>query len=248
MSLPIWQDNPHRFAHVSWSAEAILRTCPKLPRRSANSCPHEGVVFDVSVNPVAWARIARIGTDAPVLVLEFDPPALDYHEFVGDRRLEEMDEVSSWAISNKLVKLVKKFLVWHYGGEESELRYFTFKEGDKELEDYREQLALGPDADESVESIEEARGWEFTSKMRSLVSKHYKNPNDLCLTSEVLNQWLAREYPEIGMVWYADVLDVANLSAPRGAILPAHFKDVRSIEVVSVGDWPSDEDEMETGW
>lgn len=243
MRLPVWKGNlePGVFAHVSWAAEEIMERGPELPKASNGPCPYEGLAFAVSLHPGAWARIARIGTDAPVVVLRFDRPAMDFYKWLGKRHLEEVPEVTRWAVRNGWVTKTKDVLVWHWGGEEAEKRFWRFPKGGKDESYYREQLDLGDEADEPVIKIEEASGWSSTQKLRDRVRKHYKNPTDTCLEAEVFNLWLMEHHPEFGMIWYGERLDPVNLSAPRGAILPPYFKDVKPVRMTTVEDWGEEE-------
>jgi hypothetical protein len=239
--LPIWKGNPEPgiFAHISWAAESIMEQGPRLPDGSPGPCPHEGLAFVVSLHPGAWGKIARIGTEAPVVVLEFRRPALDFYRWMGKRwYVQEIPELTKWGIQNGWITQRRDFLVWHWGGEEPEKRAFRLNEEEdaKELEYYREQLELGEDADERVISIDEALGWRYSDKLRSRIAQHY-SPTDTCMEAEIVNLWLQAEHPEIGMIWYAEELDVPGLSAPRGAILPAYFHEVRPIMVTTADKW-----------
>lgn len=238
--LPIWRGNPEPgiFAHISWAAEAIMERGPMLPIRSSGPCPHEGLAFAVSLHPGAWGKIARIGTEAPVVVLEFKRPALDFYRWTGKREIQEVSELTKWGTQNGWITPGRDFLVWHWGGEEPEKRAFRFPEEDwKNLDYYREQLELGEDADERVISIDEVPGWRYTEKLHDRMATHYRTPGDTCMEAEVVNLWLQVEHPEIGMIWYAERLDVPNLSAPRGAILPAYFDEVRPIRIGTIQEW-----------
>lgn len=243
--LPIWTGNPEPgiFAHVSWAAREIVARGPHLPIASSNPCPHEGLAFAVSVHPGAWAKIARIGTNAPVVVLEFKRPAFDFYRWLKQRWVQEVSEITRWAVRHGWIGTGRDFLVWHWGGEEPEKRAFRFSEENKEdLAYWREQLELGEDADEEVISIEESEGWRYSDKLRERISRHYKNQSETCMEAEVTNLWLQAEHPEFGMIWYAERLDVPNLSAPRGAILPAYFHEVRPLKIMSIGQWGEEED------
>lgn len=238
--LPIWKLNPEPgiFAHVSWAAESIMERGPMLPDRSSNPCPHEGLSFAVSLNPDAWAEIAEIGTEAPVVVLEFNRPALDFYRWTGKREVQEIPELTEWGTRNGWITPGRDFLVWHWGGEEPEKRAFRFGEEDtKNLPYYREQLELWKEADEEVISIDEVPGWRYSKKLRTHIARHYKSPGETCMEAEVVNLWLQSEHPEIGMIWYAETLDVLGLSAPRGAILPAYFDEVRPLRIGTVWEW-----------
>lgn len=233
--LPIWKENPGRFAHVSDAAEEILRDGPKLPRKSSNPCPLEGLAFAVSLDPAAWSHIAGLGEK--VAVLDFDAPALDYYRWTKGRQLQEIPEVTKWGVENGWITVSNDVLVWYWDSESEEERFFRFDKGDEEVAYYREQLRLGREADEPVLRVEERPGWAFTPKMHRHVSRHYSAPDDACMEAELLNLWLAASHPEIGMVWYAETYDPVNLSAPRGAILPGHFGEVRAVAVASLEEW-----------
>jgi len=95
----------------------------------------------------------------------------------------------------------------------------------------------------ALTSIKEVFGWRYTTKLKDHISLHYKSPNETCMEAEVVNLWLQAEHPEIGMIWYAEDLDVLGLSAPRGAILPAYFDEVRPLRITTVGEWGEPEEE-----
>jgi hypothetical protein len=213
---------------------------PKLPTQSSNPCPHEGLAFAVSLHPGAWAKIARIGTDAPVVVLEFKRPALDFYKLLGGRAVQEVPAITEWGVQNRWIKTGRDFLVIQdlndEGGDVTRAWRFA-AEDKKNLDYYREQLRLGDEADEPVTSINEVPGWRYTPKLHGRVAKHYKRPGETCMEAEVVNLWLQAEHPEIGMIWYAEDLDVPGLSAPRGAILPAYFNEVRPIRITTIDGW-----------
>lgn len=245
-TLPIWKGNPEPgvFAHVSWAAESILKDGPRLPEGGGGHCPHEGLAFAVSLHPGAWAKIARIGTEAPVVILKFKRAALDFYKWLGKRQLEDVNDVTDWGIKNGWITRGTNLQVWHWGtewgenGEEVDVKqYWTVKKGSKDEAYYREQLSLGDEADEPVIEIKEVPGWRPTRKLVARVSRHYPSPNDTCLTAEMFNLWLTSEHPEFGMVWYAETLDPDNLSAPRGAILPPYFGEVEPIRIGTVSEW-----------
>lgn len=244
-SLPIWKGNPEPgiFAHVSWAAKSIMKHGPKLPTRSSGPCPHEGLAFAVSLHPYAWAKIARIGSQAPVVTLEFRRPALDFYKWRGKRTLQENVPLTEWGVRQGWIVRGRDFLVWHWGGEEGDQkRYYRFPEEDDEnLTYYREELEAGDDAEERVISIEEAPGWRYTPMLREHMARHYKSPDETCMEAEVVNLWLQKEHREIGMIWYAETLDVFELSAPRGGILPAYFDEVRPLRIGSIFEWGEDD-------
>jgi hypothetical protein len=248
--LPVWEGNPESgiFAHVSWAAEDILKDGPRLPEGVGGHCPHEGLAFAVSIHPLAWAKIARIGTDAPVVVIQFKRPALDFYKWLGKRHLEGISEVTDWGVEHEWITRGTDLQIWHWGtewgekGQEVDVkRYWTIEKGDKEEAYYREQLALGDEADESVISIKEVPGWRYTEKLIARVTSHYARPNNTCLTAEVFNLWLAENHPEFGMIWYTETLDPANLSAPRGAILPPYFQEVKPLHLTTTQAWGEEE-------
>lgn len=240
--LPVWQGNPEPgvFAHVSWEAKRIIKTGPRLPRKSSRPCPHEGLAFAVSITPLAWAMIARIGTDAPVVVLRFDRPALDFYQWLGKRMLEEVREVTDWAVGNRWIARGTDVLVWSLAqteGGESQKVFSRYPRGGKDHEHYERQLESGDAAEEPVISIEETPGWRFSKKLTDRMSEHYVIPDGPCLSAEVFNLWLQDQYPEFGMVWYDETLDPAELSAPRGAILPAYFREVKPLRIGNMAEW-----------
>jgi len=240
--LPVWQGNPVPgiYAHVSWGAKRIMRTGPGLPDRCSRPCPHEGLAFAVSITPLAWSIIARIGTNAPVVVLRFDRPALDFYQWLGKRMLEEVREVTDWAVGNRWITRGTDVLVGQLTeteGGEPQKTFSRFPRGGKDHEHYDRQIEAGDAAEEPVVSIEETPGWRFTKKLTDRISEYYVKPRGPCLAAEVFNLWLQDQYPEFGMIWYDETLDPAELSAPRGAILPAYFREVKPLRIGNMAEW-----------
>jgi len=238
MKLPVWTGNPNPgiYAHVSWNAKKIVRQGLRLGASKAGSgiCPMEGNAIAVSLHPRAWAKIARIGTDAPVVVLKYDRPALDVHKWLRKRHLQEVKEVTSWGVRKVWIYEAVDVLEWSVTGDESGEPvegYVRYHEEDWE------------EPEEDVIKVEKVPGWRFDDKMFRHIQKHDYDADESCMTAEILNLWLVDQHPEFGMLWYDEKLDVYNYSAPRGAIPEAYLGEVEPLRIVSMEEWGEEEDE-----
>ena len=239
--LPIWTGNPNPgiYAHVSWAAERIMQEGLCLggsrDREGAVTCPLEGNAIAVSLHPRAWAKIARIGTDAPVVVLKYDRPALDVYKWLRKRHLQGVKEVTSWGVRNGWIQKAVDVLEWSVTGDAS-------GEPVEGYVRYREEDWQKPH-EENVIKVEYVPGWRFEIKAFRHIQRHGYESSESCMTAEILNLWLVDQHPEFGMLWYDEELDVYNYSAPRGAIPEAYLGEVEPLRIVSMEEWGEEEDE-----
>jgi hypothetical protein len=172
-------------------------------------------------------RIAGLSRDT--LALRFDPPALDFHKWRKGRRSQEIPELTRFGLDHGWITQGKDVLIWTYDSEDGQERYATYYEGHPSI----------PAESQEAIRVETRPGWNYTQKMIDRVGKVYAEPDDACMEAEVLNLWLAKEHPRIGMVWYDDEYDPDSLSAPRGAILPHHFHSIIPLAQLNAEDWNS---------
>jgi hypothetical protein len=234
MSIPIWKENPYIFAHITWDPEVIFGEGVALPAREGSKpCSMEGLGFSVSLHPRQWAALlyreeSEAPYEIPVVVLRFTKPALDYYAFTKKGRLEDIDDLTEWGVRNGWITRGVDIKYWSQYAQaemlipEEETDWERLVKGGKEPKRYP--------------------GWRSTAKMREHLKRHYRDISPTnCFIHEVLNLWLARKHPEIGMVWYQHPYYPQYGSVPQGAILPNHFGSIELLTVTTLRKWPSEQ-------
>lgn len=183
---------------------------------------YEGEGLSVSVNPSAWASIARLGGNPLWRLTKSNGRFLDYH----DLSPEQLHEMVQWGIEHGWVEPKTVFRAYWYDEEDDAERYMTFDDADE--------------AHEQIEDLEDARV--------EPVSQHPVSTPKLqqrCRQNHVIHephQLLATIWADdvLGLdgVWFADDLDPYALSAPRGVIFVSRLPEWH---VEATEDWP-DED------
>lgn len=183
----------------------------------------EGHCLSVSHCPSAWVKIARLG-GLPCHQLEkVDGVFLDVLRTRGDRALHS--QIQDWGIQQGLCNLETQWKSWSTD-EEGDWRYTLHKsehEAQEEAEsNYADEGPNGP-AHEPAEVL------AASAKLLSLTHQTSMDGEDcfnlLCAV------WADQTQPKIDGVWWTEVFDPGNLSAPRGGIFPSRLNGWSSREV-----------------
>lgn len=178
---------------------------------------YEGDGLSVSVHPDAWEAIARLGGQprwgADVSSLRF----LDGHRFVRGRAhaLEE------WGAQHGWIEPATLHEVSWVDAETEDRTFALFLDAD----DAQEEVAMHEDQDEPC-SVRQLKGFVPTPAFCTALRQrpHHALQPCVSLHDDLATIW-AQQHGLEG-VWWADRLDEAALSAPRGVVFPAHVPRV----------------------
>jgi hypothetical protein len=193
----------HQFvAHVG-SMEAA--------RKNAGS--HEGAGLSVSVHPIAWARIHRIGDEGFIL----EGPG----RFLDAMRLTKAERAEIWRWA-KGEGLVTDAIVWTVSYEDEELEDVVSFECSTEDEAEAE-------ADEIMDAVVSSKlSTVATTKLAELCDHDPDKIGPQHLPTDfqfdlVLLLWAEQNLADVDGVWWNEKLDVASYSAPRGVIFSSRI-------------------------
>lgn len=173
--------------------------------KDANS--YEGNGLSVSVNPIAWSKIARIGDEGFVLrrsdLQEFD--------MLDARRLTKAEkaEITAWGVENELLVAAEMYKASYYDVDLERRAWFecaTRQEAQEELEGLPRKKVEGPI------SVMVA-----TPKLMALSDQSRPTASASFSFDLTLIAYAERKLAVDG-VWWSEALDPDNLSAPRGVL------------------------------
>jgi ADP-ribose pyrophosphatase YjhB (NUDIX family) len=179
---------------------------------------YEGAGLSVSVNPDEWQQIARIGGDLWELT-KAGNRFVNFHRITAGQK----KAILQWGIQNGLAESAE---LWRYSytteseyGDEPEQRYGLYDSEAKA----REQLggySEGPEGyDPAVEGVEKVEGGvKATAKLSQRTHRNNIDPSEVY---DLVVTVYAEDMLDCDGVWWADTLDPASLSAPRGVIFPS---------------------------
>ena len=195
----------------------------------------EGDALSASPCPAAWRGIARLG-DAPVWRLDKTAPRMiDAHALTP----LDLTTLDLWGIATGRVRRVPVWRVWDTD-ENDVARYMEFPERDAAREEAHDRLAgldIDPDADGALEAVMTAHDGLVATTGFAARSGHRDH-------TELLRDLLLIDLADaLGLdgVYWADLLDPANLSAPRAAIPAGRVPAFRAYRLA--GD-PDDSDAL----
>ena len=175
---------------------------------------YEGAGLSVSVNPEEWQQIARIGGDLWELTKKGN-------KFVNFWRITKAQRKSimDWAVANGFAEPAE---IWRHSymtqseySDEPEERYSDYHSEEEA------RAELGGYGDESEEKVEKVQGGvKATMKLAQRTKRDVKyiSPSEVY---DLVVTVYAEDELDCDGVWWADTLDPANLSAPRGVIFPS---------------------------
>jgi hypothetical protein len=190
-----------RVAHVG-TMDAALK----------NHGSQEGACLSVSLHPIAWAHIHRLGDNGFIL----DGPG----RFLDAFSLTEEEQANLWQWA-KDEALVEDTVVWTVSYEDDEL------EDTISFECATEDEALA-EADEIFDAVIESR--PSTAATRRLAELCHQDPERMGpqhVPSDfqfdlILSLW-TQSHLDVDGVWWNEKLDPAAYSAPRGLIFPSRI-------------------------
>lgn len=179
-----------------------------------NEGSHEGAGLSVSINPMAWGRIHRIGDEGFIL----EGPG----RFLDAMRLTkaEREVVWDWAKDHGLVQ---EAMVWTVSYEDDEL------EETIEFECSTEEEAEA-EAEEIMDAVVGSRmSTVATKKLAELCHHNPGRISPLQIPSDfqfdlVLSLW-AEEHLDVDGIWWNERLEPEAYSAPRGVIFASRMSE-----------------------
>lgn len=235
---------PDILTHVSRYPENLMEHGPRLPKPEQNLfCSHEGLSFSVSIHPEVWARQLEqdprhnvFYDEMAVVFLSLDAPALDFYRYLDGRRPQAVGVITDWAVRHGWIEEGLDYRI------HNPVNYRQEHQDEVEIHGYLDAYGDDPDVDWFIEDsrkVDALPGWRFTEKLKKHLQEHYRKReiHHPCMQAEVINLWLAGAHPDFGMIWRSEPYSPSYGSAPSGAILPHHFKDVRILGSASIGDW-----------
>jgi len=171
-----------------------------------------GLGISVSEHPMEWAEIAELSGN----VYKFTAPQgvfLDVYKLTES----DMDLITRWGISNKLIKISSIYYFTYYDSESESMMKMEFESKRKATDN-----AEG-------EKVRKKIGMVATQKFHRLIGWKI----DQLLVKDYLIVYFAHAM-DIDGVWFNDKLDVANYSAPRGMIFDDKLLRWRIEQVSSI--------------
>lgn len=178
-----------------------------MDRESKNAGSLEGTGLSVSIHPIAWARIHRIGDSG--FILEGCGRFLDAMKMSP----QEVDDVMAWGMDEGLV-VEAEVHVMSYQDDELDAvvsaEFATFEEAEEEAEAYEDATIISMSS-----TVATAKLAELTHQNPDRLG-----PDQLSRSTQVdlvLSLW-AEKMLAVDGVWWNERLDPERYSAPRGMI------------------------------
>jgi hypothetical protein len=161
---------------------------------------YEGSGLSVSLHPKEWSKIARLGGEVHTLTKD-NGTFVDFHKLKENQK----QGIIEWGFQNELVT-------------ESDVYRYTFYDDDDEecymdFDSFEQAMYEADDDEESITVIE--GGIKATEKLIRLSEQKSIGLSETF--SHLATVYIEKETDYDG-VWWNDVLDVHNYSAPRGVI------------------------------
>jgi hypothetical protein len=198
---------------------------------------YEGDCLSVSIHPVAWSQIARIGHDGFVLQRIDEQPVTFLH--ASKLTSDEKETVKNWAFENDLLSMREIYVASYFDVEDEARRSFecdSHRDALDELEGLPCPRIKGPFS-------------RFTASPKLLEASNQKLnqtlPSDLAFDLALIAY--TRENLSVDGVWWNERLAPETLSAPRGALfnerisalecIPADFSNLGPRESIENHDF-----------
>jgi len=201
--------NPGRLWHLTSDATALLRDGWDS-RRSSDTLYGHGMA--VSNCPDEWIEIAELG-GSDVVSVQLPPGAkvLDLYATFESVNPDEIPAVREWSIQQGLTKPSQ---AWR-------IDYTDNEEDGEEVERY---MVFNTEAEALAEAADQ-EGAIITGPLDSIVGVQKQNGHGW--GQDLLRSYVAANYPDVAVVWYADRLDPVILSAPQGYVIPGWERRVK---------------------
>lgn len=217
-----------------------------------SKCSYEGNGLSVSMHPLAWERIARIGGDTWELKKD-NINLLDYYKVSK----EDYNKITEWGVENGYLEAVFGRYIYSYYDDEFCQRHnmpcddleeaLSYLDLEGEYDTYEEFLnsedylseeelleAIEEDEDNDEATIYPIKSYNATKKLqeKSLVDAN----NGICPEEQNFLLYV-EEHNEYDGVYWNEKLDVSKLSAPRGVIfnsrLASFDKELADLEKIN---------------
>lgn len=192
----------------------------------------EGHCLSISLCPLSWSFIARLG-GAPLWKMAA-PEALllDVMSLSHDERLVQL--VRKWGKAHGLVVQKTLWRAWQYDCECDEWRYSLWDSKESALAEVDDETE-GPQGI-AVESTTVLCG---TPKLAEKVMQRDLETRDAFAFLAMV--WAEETQPELDGIWWSELFDPQSLSAPRGGLFPGRLARWTALEVSRAG---VDEEEL----
>lgn len=182
---------------------------------------HEGRALSIGLHPGAWRRISEVTAGTTYELSKCTSCFVDY------QAIGSLECFSEYGQTAGLVKPATVFRLYYTDPALDERCYFEFDERIEAEAELDDPARIDPD-------IDETKTIRATDELADAMNYTH------CPTGETARQlllfeWVSRETAYDG-VWFDEVLDPANDSAPRGGIIPNRLSDW-SIEERAGADW-----------
>lgn len=177
---------------------------------------YEGSCLSVSVTPISWSRIARLGESGFIL--------RGRGHFVDALALNKRQkaEIFSWAADEGLLVLGKVYRLRVLDPDTEEWTYTDFKDraqAKREAEDlYEDEYTIRP-----------REVYFGTPKLAEIAGSRSDHFLDESLSFDFVLIEYASRNQELDGVWWDETHCPENLSAPRGGIFPERISEFESI-------------------
>ena len=202
----------------------------KLRKPKRRSSSYEGPGLSVSLTPVAWEQIARLGGQNLWVVFRRDEQQQGH--FV-DLTGKKVHQFAPRAVALGLVVAAPVFRVWT-----------TNEDGEREFFEFTSEAEAEAEAEANVDDnneIEVVQGFRPTAKLQKLWARDFSSKTipDVLTVAVLYALDMESEYDG---AWWDERLDVERLSAPRGVIFPSKLHEWEARKV----DWSEAPDAVDT--
>jgi len=169
----------------------------------------EGAGLSVSLHPEEWSLIAKLPGDVWTLT---NPTG----SFLDALSLNEAqkDEVLQWGFREGYLEPASAWRYSYYDDERGEEVYMSF------LSEAEAQAELQDREEGRVEEVRDS--FVGTERLSSEgMNSHVEREEDIAF--DVLLTLYVEQATDLDGVWWDETLDVGNLSAPRGVIVPSRI-------------------------
>lgn len=198
-----------------------------------NSGSYEGRCLSVSLAPMTWASIARLGEDG--FILSGRGRFVDVHALGdGDRKA-----IKEWGRENGLLEAAEIARLHYLDTENDEWRYTDCVSAESaalEAEEFEE-------GDFRIETVHVDIG---TARLASLAGHKEGRIDADTAFDMVLVEYASRDEAIDGL-WWDDEMDPDRLSAPRGGIFPSRLQSF-AVEAADLAALEAFEDSMDMGY
>lgn len=186
---------------------------PDLHQSDRRHASLEGAGLSVSEHPTAWRTIAKLG-GFPLYVLKLrDGTPGRFVDLTAERELKYV------AVSQGLLRPSPVWRLWSTD-EEGEERYMEFADAASA------EREAGADVGDRVEQVS---GFTATPKLHKLWAKDFHGKVWAAVSMGVL--YALEASGDADGAWWNEILDPANLSAPRGVIFRSRLSNWQAQEI-----------------